>query len=148
MSDTEFGSFEDLASIKGNEVEKPQPLPAGHYTAKFTGSYQQHKSPKKGTLAARYEVVLLEGHDDVDLSGFTGDLNKPRNYDFWLSPNALFMFTDFAEALGLDMEMSIPELIEAMAAYDGTFVAVVEHEPNEKDPDSPYSRIRSLQVEE
>ena len=42
-------SFAELAQVRGNQVERPKPVPEGHYLCQFTGPMKEHTAKSKNT---------------------------------------------------------------------------------------------------
>ena len=142
MSD--FGSFSDLASVKGNEVEKPKPGPQGHYSVMITGMWKEHKA-KSGNIALRYPIKIVEPLSDVDEADLEASGRKfmERDYtiDFWMSPDARWRFTEFAKAMGIDPNMNLLEMAEALATSGEPFVMQARHEAAQNDPENVFFRL-------
>lgn len=133
-------TFADLANFKAKDVKEPQPLPVGHYQAQFSGLMQEHKSSQKGTLAMRFPLTLLAPGDDVDQEELAASLDgkqlsdKKFTFDFWMSPGAMFRFTNFTKAMGLSDELNLLEQAEALGTGGEPFLIEVKHEPRQDDP--------------
>lgn len=110
--------WSDLANTKVGEVEKPKLIPEGHYVGNITGAPKVGNVGQKQNLAAQYPVRLSEPLDDVDAEAFaesSGFSQQGYNFTFWLTPDALWRFTDFGKALNASDEMSVPEMAEMIA---------------------------------
>lgn len=103
-----------LLAQKADTIEKPKPLPTGHY-GWMVGSFEPVTSSKKGTPGIEFQVTPYEAKDDVDqdeLAKVKDPFKKARRLTFWLTEDSLFMLTSFFEKLGLDMtDKSISELL-------------------------------------
>ena len=146
---SELGSFADLASIKGNEVQKPKALPAVFYSAIITGPFSEHKNKAKDNFALRFPVKLVEALDDDAKVTIGNDelMSKAfqKNYtiDFWMSEAARYRFTEFAKAVGVSDELNLVEMAEEVVRICGSepFLLQGTHSPNDKDPESPFFRL-------
>lgn len=144
MSDQQL-DWNTLAQTKASDVERPPLKPVGHYQAIINGRAEQGASSKKGTLFAKFPVQVMEPLEDVDQEELASSGGCPFKGDvtFWLSPNALWMFTEFATGMGLSDDLSIVEQIEALASLGEPFVLEAKHEPNERNPDRPFLRLEN-----
>lgn len=141
MADTV--NFSDLAQIKARDVKPPVPLPAGHYTAQFTGPMKQHKA-KSGNLAMRFSFKLIGAGEDVDaesLAAAGGLPDKEYPLDFWMSPEARFRFTNFTKAMGISDDLNLLEQAEALIANNEPFTIVCKQEQDKDDPEKFYTRF-------
>lgn len=142
----QLGSFAELANVKVGEVERPKPLPNGHYQAVITDMWKEHKA-RSGNLAIRFPCRLVAAGDDVDedaLAAFGGQekvSEKEFNLDFWMSPDARFRFTDWGKAMGHDPNMSLLELAEALATSGEPFLIEAKSEPDQNDPEKIWTRF-------
>lgn len=138
-------SWNELAQTKVGEVKPPALLPIGHYAGLVVGEYETGNSAKKQTPFVTFQVKLTEALGDVDaeeLQAIEGDpFEKTRDLTYYLSPNALFMLTEFAQALGCSDQATIMEAIEHIQNSGEPIVVQISHEPNERNPDRPYVRI-------
>lgn len=133
-----MGVFDGLAANLG-EVKDPTRMPDGHYGAMITGNFKEHKA-QSGNVALRYPVKLVEAGSDIDeaeLAEAGGIDDKSRNLDFWMSPDALFRFRDFAKSMGADENMSLPEAATYLAECGHIFDVELKTSPNSKDPNKP-----------
>lgn len=138
-----LGSFADLANVRVGDVERPKPLPVGHYVAQFAGPMTEHKA-KSGNLAMRFPFVLVEAGEDVDADLLaeagglpTDDKGSPKKFtmDFWMSPDARFRFTDFGKAMGHSDQLNLLELAEALATSGDQFLIEAKHSPGKNEGD-------------
>jgi hypothetical protein len=132
-------NFADLAQVKAADVKPPVLLPEGRYTCTFSGPMKQHKA-KSGNVAMRFPFKVAAAEGDVDqgeLEAAGGIPDKEFSYDFWMSPDARYRFTDFAcKSQGLSDELNLIELAEGLISDGKPFSLQAKHEPNE-DPDKP-----------
>ena len=133
-----MGIFDGLAQNLG-EVKDPVRAPDGHYGAIIAGQFTEHKA-KSGNLALRYPVKLVEPGADIDVAELqeAGGLpEKKFNLDFWMSPDALFRFRDFAKSMGAADSLSLPEAAEYLATCGHVFDVELKTSPNTQDPTKP-----------
>jgi hypothetical protein len=137
-------NFAELAQVRVGEVERPKPVPEGHYSAVITGPMKEHKA-KSGNLAMRFPFKLLGPGDDVDageLENAGGIPDKEFTLDFWMSPDARFRFTDFAcKAQGLSDDLSLIELAEALISDNKPFLIQNNPQQSEDNPEIWYNRF-------
>lgn len=137
------GNFSDLAQIKANEVKKPSAHPPGHYTAQFTGPMTQNKA-KSGNVSMRFPFKVVAAGDDVDadqLAAAGGLPDKTYHFDFWMSPDARYRFTDFAcKAQGLSDDLNLLELAEQLVAEGKPFSIENKPRTDENDPAVSYNQ--------
>lgn len=135
-------SFAELANVKVGEVERPKPIPPGHYQAQFTGPAKEHKA-RSGNLALRFPFKLIGAGDDVDqdeLEAAGGVPDKEFNLDFWMSPDARYRFTEFAKAQGVSEDLNIIEAAEQLVAA-GPFMIQAKQETNPENAEQVYTRF-------
>lgn len=137
---TEQANWGDLANTQIGQVERPKPVPPGHYIAVFSGPMKQHKA-QSGNLAMRFPFRLQGPTGDVDeqaLAEAGGIPDKEFTIDFWMSPDARWRFTEFAKAQGASDSMSLLETAEWLVTEGNKpFVIEASHQQNEKNPDAP-----------
>jgi len=138
-------NWNDLAETKVGEVERPPLRPIGHYVGVISGKAETGESSKKGTLFATFPVQVNEALDDVDAEELTASGGVPFKGEctFWLSPKALWMFTEFAKGMGDSDEHNILESIEWLESCGEPIVFQGAHEPNEKNPERPYFKLQN-----
>jgi hypothetical protein len=138
-----MGIFQDLANTKVGDVEPPKLIPIGHYTAQITGQFAEHKA-KSGNVAARFPFKVLAAGDTVDaeaLAAAGGIPDKQYNMDFWMSPDALFRFTDFAKVQGVSESANLMEALEEVGTNGQPFTIEVKHQQDQNDPNKVYLRF-------
>lgn len=137
-------SFSELAQVQVGTVERPKPIPVGHYTAVITGPAKEHKA-KSGNLALRFPFKLTEAGDDVDAEQLeaSGGLPEKEFYiDFWMSPDARWRFTEFGKAIGaVNDEMNLIEAAEAVAGSVTPFSIEAKQETAQDDPEKVFTRF-------
>lgn len=138
-------NWNDLAQTKLNDVERPPLRPQGHYVAVISGKGETGESTKKGTLYITFPVNVQEAMDDVDPEELAaaGGAQFKGEVTFWLSPKALWMFTEFAKGMGCSDDLNVLESAEWLADSGEAFVVQGTHEPNDRNPDRPYFRLQN-----
>lgn len=132
-------SFADLAQTRVGDVERPKPLPEGHYQGVMTGPFKEHKA-KSGNFAARFQFKITAPGEDIDadeLAASGGIPDKEFTVDYWMSPDARWRFTEFGKSMGGSDSMNLIELAEHIATCGEPFTFEVKHRPNERDPKAP-----------
>lgn len=95
------------------QIERPKPIPQGHYTFLVKGLPRSDKSAQKKTDFLEYTLVAQQAHEDVDAEALaawmtradgstrviTDIVQKPK---FYLTEGAAFMLKDFIEACNVD----------------------------------------------
>jgi hypothetical protein len=144
---SEFGSFSDLASVKGNTVEKPKNLPDGFYICMITGPFKEHKA-KSGNFAMRFPIKTVEAHepDETMQSALAGPgmdkaLERDKTIDFWMSPDARWRFTSFCDSMGIDQEQDLISMAEELVASGKPFLLQGKNETDERDPTRVFFRL-------
>ena len=134
-------NWNDLATTKLNDIERPPQAPNGHYIATFRGEKAEcGESKTKGTPQAKVPIRIVEALDDVDageLENFTSTTQLPFNAStmFYFTPNTNWRFQEFVEGLGVSADFSIPEAIEAMVSIEEPFVVEAKLNTNPNNPD-------------
>lgn len=136
-------TFAELANTKVGEVERPKPLPEGHYQAVFSGKAKEHKA-KSGNIALRFPIKLTAAEDDVDtkaLEAAGGIPDKEYAIDFWMSPDARYRFTEFAKGMGVNEELNLIEAAEELAGGGQPFIIQCTIGTSEKNPDALFNNF-------
>lgn len=138
-------NWNDLANTSVASVERPPLRPQGHYVAVISGKGETGESTKKGTLYITFPVNVQEAMDDVDSDELAaaGGPQFKGEVTFWLSPKALWMFTEFAKGMGASDDLNVLEAAEWLADSGEPFVVSGTHEPNDRNPDRPYFRLQN-----
>jgi hypothetical protein len=122
--------FSELAQVKGSEVKRPPTVPQGHYLGQFSGPMKQHKA-KSGNVAMRFPWKLVGATDDVDaeeLDAAGGIPDKEYTFDFWMSPDARYRFTEFCEAQGAPIDqLNLIELASWLIENNKPFSIQAKH---------------------
>lgn len=137
-------NWNELAQMRVGDVKPPPILPVGHYDGLIVGDYKTGNSSQKQTPFVTYEVKLNGARGDVDQSALAeiyDPFGRTQELTFWLSPNALYILTDFAKALGCSDQATIPECADFIKECGEPIVVSVEHEPNRNNPDRPRVRL-------
>lgn len=138
-------NWDDLANTRVAEVERPPLRPVGHYVGVIAGKGETGESSKKGTLYVTFPVQVNEALEDVDedeLAAAGGPQFKGE-ITFWLSPKALWMFTEFGKEMGASDELNVLELAEWLSENPEPIVLQGTHEPNERNPERPFFRLQN-----
>jgi hypothetical protein len=145
MADGEKLNWNDLADTKIGDVERPPLRPQGHYVGVITGKPETGESSRKGTLYATFPVQVNEALDDVDEEELAASGGVPFKGEvtFWLSPKALWMFTEFGAGMGASDQLNVLELAEWLADCGEPIVFQGNHEPNEKNPERPFFKLQN-----
>lgn len=136
-------NFADLANTAVGDVAPPPKMPDGHYMGIVSGPMAEHKA-KSGNVAMRFPVKLIEPLDDVDaeeLAEAGGVPDKTFNLDFWMSPDARFIFTEFVKGMGVPENLNLIEAAEWLVNENEQFVVRVKSEQDQNNPDRWYTRI-------
>jgi hypothetical protein len=107
------GNFRELLSMHTDNVDRPRPLPIGHYYAELTG-YSFDQSKQKQTPYVRFNFRTQEAYTDVNPTELEGmDITKKEvSKDFYLTPTSLYRLSDFLDAvLGKQAARSFDERI-------------------------------------
>jgi hypothetical protein len=135
-----------LLGKKTNEIEKPKPMPIGHYSF-VTKSFQIVESAKKKTPGVEYLCNMVEPKDDVDEELLTAVKNpnqKDMKLTFWLTEDSLFRLKDFLTVLGITNEDDDRTLEEILPESVGqTFISAIKHETMEGQED-PFAKINDM----
>lgn len=136
-------SFAELAQVQVGNVEKPKPLPEGHYQAVITGPAKEHKA-KSGNLALRFPFKLVAPGDDVDADSLeaAGGLPTDKEYflDFWMSPDARWRFTEFGKAIGaVNDSMNLVEAAEAVSGSGTPFLLQAKQQASQNNPEAIFT---------
>lgn len=101
--------FSKYLSIKGNEVEKPKPIPIGTYYGfirSFKGEERQYNKDDKNdkTPVISFTIHKFTASDDVDqteLGEFKGLENRVLTRDFSLREDQIYRLDEFLTSLGI-----------------------------------------------
>ena len=92
--------FEALLNTSIDDVEKPKPLPVGHYKA-VVKSFEFGKADnERQTPRCRFMIQPIEPQEDVDIDALQ-QVNKwsekPLRLDQWITEDAMWRFKQFLE---------------------------------------------------
>ena len=119
-------NFRQLLSQPTDQVERPKPLPTGHYRGEIT-NYEFGVSKNKQTPFVRFIIVPEEADADVDRDRLSGiDLSKKEmRKDFYITNTALYRLSDALDAIlgqqqGRNFDERIPETRNAKILFGVT----------------------------
>ena len=111
----ESSTFRQLLAQTSESVERPKPLPEGHYLGSIK-SYAFGQSRKKQTAFVEFTYTLEEAQEDVDQTQLEGInlANKEIKSTFYLTPGSIYRLSDFLDAVlgvqsGRTMDERVPE---------------------------------------
>lgn len=136
-----------LLARKADEIEKPSPMPVGHYG--FTVmKYEAVESGQKKTPGVEFTVVPFESKEDVDadeLAKVKDPFKRNMRLTFWITEDSLFRLKDFFVKLGMDVAGR--EMGELVAEAIGQqFIAAVVHEQSTRNPEEVFANINDNSV--
>lgn len=139
----------DLLNKRADDVEKPKPLPPGHYLAIVSGPPKIDVKQVKGEERhiADLSLKILSAGEDVDQdhlaeAGGIGN-NRLMRFTFWLDEESLWKVKDTAITLGLEVEgQSIGQILQAFPNTRCTVKVV--HTPARDGSGSVFANIQSL----
>ncbi len=121
-------NFRDLLSFNTDEVERPKPLPAGHYLGVIR-SHEFAMSKNKGTPFVRFLIVPESPTDDVidhnnDLASIDLSRRELRR-DYYITPQSRYRLADMLDAVlgkttGRTADERIPETTGARVIFGVT----------------------------
>lgn len=126
------GNFEDILNTPMSDVEKPKPRPVGTYVGVVTKAPEIKKIGQKETLAAIFEIKLLQPGADVaidQLQEAGGIGERTVRLTQFLTADALWRLKSFLEALGIQDDgrpigAYLPETVGRQALYK------IKHRPS------------------
>lgn len=93
--------FAALLNKRADDIERPKPLPAGHYFATVL-KHEFGSSKNKNTPYVRFGFKIASADSDVAPEALEGvKIEREMRTDFYLTNDALFRLKDFFEACGL-----------------------------------------------
>lgn len=132
---TNVASFGSILQGSMADVERPKPVPTGHYVSVLIGQPRFDKSTRKGTEFVEFTHKLIEALDDVDedaLKEMGGLKDKTIRNTYYLTEEAKYRLKDFLIHCGVADEDSDVSFSEAIAETPGKQVIVhIKHRPNE-----------------
>lgn len=135
--------FNSLLKVDASKIEKPKPLPPGTYTASIASYEFGEANNANKTPFCRVQLQPISAEADVDTTDL-GDLSKRKlRYDFWLTEDSLYRFTDFFKNV-LQLDIAGRMLEELVPQMSGQIVKVeVTHVPS-KDGQEVYAVANKL----
>lgn len=119
-------NFRQLLSQPTDQVERPKPLPTGHYRGEIS-NHEFGVSKNKQTPFVRFILTPEEADADVDLDRLNGiDLSKKEmRKDFYITHSALYRLSDVLDAIlgqqqGRNFDERIPETRNAKVLFGVT----------------------------
>lgn len=93
-------NFREALSVRSDEIERPKPLPVGHYYATIRG-HEFNVSKQRQTPFVRFLLAVTEAADDVDPSEIEGiDLSRRElRKDYYITPAAKFRLADMLDSV-------------------------------------------------
>lgn len=142
MADTpNFGSILDKPTA---EIERPKPLPAGHYLFVIPSLYKMDKSTKKGTEYVEFTCKPVQAGEDVDEDALKeyGDISEAsQRLTYYLTENSIFRLKEFLiDDLGLEDEGKLRPMLDK--TVNAQFIGQVVHEASQ-DGRSVFANIKS-----
>lgn len=123
-------NFREMLSVPTDSVERPKPLPDGHYIGAIKG-HEFGQSKNKGTPFVRFILTTELACDDVDQAALVGmDLSKKEvQKDYFITPSALYRLSDMLDAvLGKQAGRSFDERIPDTSSVRVMFGAVARND--------------------
>jgi hypothetical protein len=143
MAEPNFGAILDRPS---SEIERPKPLPVGHYLTVTQGLPRFDKSTKKQTEFAEFTLKFLQPLDDVDpeeLKTFGELTDKTMTHTFYLTEKSAYRLKEFmVEDLGIEEADTLRAMIDETP--NRQVVVQIKHTPSD-DGKSMYANIASTQ---
>jgi hypothetical protein len=146
-----MANISDILNRPAEDVEAPKPLPVGSYNCVVKGLPEQGESSVKKTPYLRFSFQIVSPREDVEASDIeefetnkTGEktpiAGRIITSDYYLTNEALFMLTDFLEALGIDFTngKSVSAAIDESPNME--CVVFIKHEPS-KDGKRFFARV-------
>jgi hypothetical protein len=111
-------NFASLLDKPSSEIERPKPLPQGHYVCVVKGLPVFDKSSKKQTEYVEFALQPIEAQDDVDeddLKAMGGFADKTIRATYYITEKSLYRLKEFLTHCGIeeDDKVSLRERIEA-----------------------------------
>ena len=108
-----MSNFKDLLAKPAETFEAPKPLPVGTYTALIAG-HTFGESRQKKTPFVEFTFRPMSAHPDVDPQALAdyGSVLKEMKMQFYLTEEAVFRIRTLAEKLGINIKLSLAEVIE------------------------------------
>jgi len=142
MADTETLDWASLGQTRVGEVEAPKGIPDGHYSAIIVGNGKTDNVGQNKTLIINFPIRLNEPLTDVDSEAFAasdGLEGRKDELTFWLTPKALYRFTEFGKAMGASEDMTVQEMAEYLATCGNEFAVTAKNAVSKNG--KPYLQI-------
>ena len=139
---SEAGGFENIMTAAMSSFERPKPLARGVYKGTILpprkGRSPAKKTPFRQFLFAPSEEIKIVGEQAPDWSERRMGMDK-----LYISKRAMWAVREFFEQLGLNVEQTLPELIQEAIGLE--IYAAVDIE--ETDDGDHYNVITDFSVE-
>lgn len=137
-------NFNEVLSKPADAVEKPKPLPVGHYICAIDGQ-ADYRETKDGKGVAEIKLKPLQPDVDVDptaLAEMGGLGNRTLRHSLWLEEDSLYRIKEFGATVGI--EVVGKSIGEIFAEFPGRQCRVkVKHVPS-KDGSEIYANVESV----
>jgi hypothetical protein len=141
-------NFSALLQTNTSEIEKPKPMPAGHYQFNIVG-HEFGQSSQKKTDYVQFNVNPLAAGSDVDedlLAQVKNWQGKKMNVKYYITEDALWRLVEFLNMIGLDTEgRSLEELIPETVNMQCW--AYIKNEISTKNPEETIAFIENVVAE-
>lgn len=140
-----------------DDFHAPTQMPLGSYVAQATDYEFDKTKPKdktkEPTSLVRVKIALVEPFPDVDKDAIKAVLDETgktlmeieqRPIDFFLTPEAMYRFTEFTrEHAKISMEEAPngQEALEVLKTSGKQFGVEMVQVPNQREPSKPYHQI-------
>lgn len=97
--------FKSILDRDSSTIEKPKPMPVGHYTFVVQGLPRYDKSKQKQTEFAEFTVTPIAADEDVDanaLAAMGGFEGKKMRLTFYLTEDAAWRLVKFLDDCGVE----------------------------------------------
>jgi hypothetical protein len=107
-------NFQEVLSQPAAEIEKPKPLPVGHYICIIDGPFKPGETKdSKGFVEFKLKPLAPDADVDMEeLSSQKGIGIRTLRYTLWLEDESRWRIVEFGEKLGLDAKsMTIGQIL-------------------------------------
>lgn len=136
--------FTTLLSKSSDEVEKPEPIPAGSYDMIIVG-FKSGESQQKKTPYVEIETKVIAPRDDVDMESYAKVRNpQDRTFktQFYITEDSLFRLKDFLIKAGFETEgRTFLEMLNEIAGR--TIIGIISHRLG-NDGESVYPEVKKF----
>lgn len=137
-------NFNEVLSKPAAQVEKPKPLPVGHYICIIDGPFKPGET-KDGKGLAEFRLKPLQPDADVDMSelAHSGGLGtRTLRHTLWLEEESQFRIKEFGTICGLDVDnMTLGQILTEVTGRQ--IKAKVKHVPSQ-DGSQIYANVESV----